>query len=214
MYSHRTARTYALARKAPDLSCMRPRSPSWLPHPGSEICHGPAKTTCSSVTPTPSWTSGRNSLTASHQAPEGDVVTSTVLFTDIVSSTEQVARLGTDDGRSCWTATTRWCGVLFRGTGRGGQDYWGRLSRHLRFHDQSRSCCHRDRRRLQHHWPRGQSWRSQWRGRSSPRRCDRADRDHRQTDLRSRRSGPGSGVRGGEAASHRLGCSRFGVWDL
>ncbi len=33
-------------------------------------------------------------LTGSHQAPEGDVVTSTVLFTDIVSSTEQAARLG------------------------------------------------------------------------------------------------------------------------
>ena len=33
-------------------------------------------------------------LTGSHQAPEGDVVTSTILFTDIVSSTEQSARLG------------------------------------------------------------------------------------------------------------------------
>ena len=33
-------------------------------------------------------------LTGTHQAPEGDVVTSTVLFTDIVSSTEQSARLG------------------------------------------------------------------------------------------------------------------------
>ena len=33
-------------------------------------------------------------LTGSRQAPEGDVVTSTVLFTDIVSSTEQATRLG------------------------------------------------------------------------------------------------------------------------
>jgi class 3 adenylate cyclase len=33
-------------------------------------------------------------LTGSHQAPEGDVVTATVLFTDIVASTEQSARLG------------------------------------------------------------------------------------------------------------------------
>jgi class 3 adenylate cyclase len=33
-------------------------------------------------------------LTGTHQAPEGDVVTSTILFTDIVSSTEQSARLG------------------------------------------------------------------------------------------------------------------------
>ncbi len=33
-------------------------------------------------------------LTGSHEAPEGDVVTVTVLFTDIVSSTEQSARMG------------------------------------------------------------------------------------------------------------------------
>jgi class 3 adenylate cyclase len=33
-------------------------------------------------------------LTGTHQAPEGDVVTSTVMFTDIVSSTEQSARMG------------------------------------------------------------------------------------------------------------------------
>jgi class 3 adenylate cyclase/pimeloyl-ACP methyl ester carboxylesterase len=33
-------------------------------------------------------------LTGGHQAPEGEVVTATVLFTDIVSSTEQSARLG------------------------------------------------------------------------------------------------------------------------
>ena len=33
-------------------------------------------------------------LTGHHQAPEGDVVTATVLFTDIVSSTEQSARMG------------------------------------------------------------------------------------------------------------------------
>ncbi len=33
-------------------------------------------------------------LTGTHQAPGGDVVTSTTLFTDIVSSTEQSARMG------------------------------------------------------------------------------------------------------------------------
>jgi class 3 adenylate cyclase len=33
-------------------------------------------------------------LTGSHQAPEGDVTTVTILFTDIVASTEQSARLG------------------------------------------------------------------------------------------------------------------------
>ena len=33
-------------------------------------------------------------LTGSRQAPEGDVVTITILFTDIVSSTEQSARMG------------------------------------------------------------------------------------------------------------------------
>jgi class 3 adenylate cyclase len=33
-------------------------------------------------------------LTGGHQAPEGEVVTATILFTDIVSSTEQSARLG------------------------------------------------------------------------------------------------------------------------
>ena len=33
-------------------------------------------------------------LTGSHQAPEGDVVTATILFTDIVASTERSARMG------------------------------------------------------------------------------------------------------------------------
>jgi pimeloyl-ACP methyl ester carboxylesterase len=33
-------------------------------------------------------------LTGSHQGPEGDVVTATILFTDIVASTEQAARMG------------------------------------------------------------------------------------------------------------------------
>jgi class 3 adenylate cyclase len=33
-------------------------------------------------------------LTGGHQAPEGDVVTTTILFTDIVSSTQQSARMG------------------------------------------------------------------------------------------------------------------------
>jgi class 3 adenylate cyclase len=33
-------------------------------------------------------------LTGSHQGPEGDVITATILFTDIVASTEQSARMG------------------------------------------------------------------------------------------------------------------------
>lgn len=41
-------------------------------------------------------------LTGGRQAPEGDVVTATILFTDIVSSTEQSARLG----HRKWTALT------------------------------------------------------------------------------------------------------------
>lgn len=41
-------------------------------------------------------------LTGTHQAPEGQVVTSTILFTDIVSSTEQAARLG----HRAWSALT------------------------------------------------------------------------------------------------------------
>jgi len=39
-------------------------------------------------------------LTGSHQAPEGDVVMLSILFTDIVSSTEQSARMG----HRRWTA--------------------------------------------------------------------------------------------------------------
>ncbi len=39
-------------------------------------------------------------LTGHHEAPEGDVVTATILFTDIVSSTEQAARMG----HRKWTA--------------------------------------------------------------------------------------------------------------
>lgn len=41
-------------------------------------------------------------LTGTHQGTEGDVVTSTILFTDIVASTEQAARLGHRN----WTALT------------------------------------------------------------------------------------------------------------
>jgi class 3 adenylate cyclase len=41
-------------------------------------------------------------LTGSRQAPEGDLVTATILFTDIVASTEQSARLG----HRKWTALT------------------------------------------------------------------------------------------------------------
>lgn len=41
-------------------------------------------------------------LTGGHQAPEGDVVTTTILFTDIVASTERSARMG----HRKWTALT------------------------------------------------------------------------------------------------------------
>ena len=41
-------------------------------------------------------------LTGGHQAPEGDVVTKTILFTDIVASTEQSAQMG----HRKWTALT------------------------------------------------------------------------------------------------------------
>ena len=41
-------------------------------------------------------------LTGSRQAPEGDVVTATILFTDMVASTEQSARMG----HRKWTALT------------------------------------------------------------------------------------------------------------
>jgi pimeloyl-ACP methyl ester carboxylesterase/class 3 adenylate cyclase len=41
-------------------------------------------------------------LTGSHQAPEGDLITTTILFTDIVSSTEQSARFG----HRKWSALT------------------------------------------------------------------------------------------------------------
>ena len=40
-------------------------------------------------------------LTGSHQGPEGDVVTATIMFTDIVASTQQAAKLG----HRKWTAT-------------------------------------------------------------------------------------------------------------
>jgi class 3 adenylate cyclase len=53
-------------------------------------------------------------LTGSRQAPEGDVVTATILFTDIVASTEQSARMGhrkwstlTDDHDAMVRATLR-----------------------------------------------------------------------------------------------------------
>jgi len=50
-------------------------------------------------------------LTGTRQAPEGDVVTTTILFTDIVSSTEQSARVGHRN----WTALTDAHDAMVRG---------------------------------------------------------------------------------------------------
>jgi class 3 adenylate cyclase len=51
-------------------------------------------------------------LTGGRQAPEGDVITTTILFTDIVSSTEQSARLG----HRKWTALTDQHDAMVRAT--------------------------------------------------------------------------------------------------
>jgi class 3 adenylate cyclase len=51
-------------------------------------------------------------LTGSHQAPEGDVVTATILFTDIVASTEQSARIG----HRKWTTLTDAHDAMVRAT--------------------------------------------------------------------------------------------------
>jgi len=51
-------------------------------------------------------------LTGSHQAPEGDVITTTILFTDIVSSTEQSARMG----HRKWNALIHDHNAMVRGT--------------------------------------------------------------------------------------------------
>jgi class 3 adenylate cyclase/pimeloyl-ACP methyl ester carboxylesterase len=51
-------------------------------------------------------------LTGSRQAPEGDVVTATILFTDIVASTEQSARMG----HRKWTALTDAHDTMVRAT--------------------------------------------------------------------------------------------------
>jgi class 3 adenylate cyclase len=51
-------------------------------------------------------------LTGSRQAPEGDVVTATILFTDMVASTEQSARMG----HRKWTALTDQHDTMIRAT--------------------------------------------------------------------------------------------------
>jgi class 3 adenylate cyclase len=51
-------------------------------------------------------------VTGGRQAPEGDVVTTTILFTDIVASTEQSARMG----HRKWTALTDAHDAIVRGT--------------------------------------------------------------------------------------------------
>jgi class 3 adenylate cyclase len=51
-------------------------------------------------------------LTGTHQAAEGDVVTATILFTDIVSSTEQSARMG----HRKWSAVTHDHDAMVRAT--------------------------------------------------------------------------------------------------
>ena len=51
-------------------------------------------------------------LTGSRQAPEGDVVTATILFTDMVASTEQSARMG----HRKWTALTDQHDTMVRAT--------------------------------------------------------------------------------------------------
>ena len=79
-------------------------------------------------------------LAGTHQAPEGDVVTSTILFTDIVSSTEQSARLGRRNGQSSPMTMTRWFEPLLGVTGAERLRQWGTASRHLRLHHSSCPC--------------------------------------------------------------------------
>lgn len=51
-------------------------------------------------------------LTGTHQGPEGDVITTTILFTDIVASTEQSARMG----HRKWTMLTDQHDAMVRAT--------------------------------------------------------------------------------------------------
>ena len=71
-------------------------------------------------------------LTGGHQAPEGDVATATILFTDIVASTEQSARLG----HRKWTALSDTHDTMVRASlarhrGSRGQDARRRVPCHL-----------------------------------------------------------------------------------
>jgi class 3 adenylate cyclase len=51
-------------------------------------------------------------LTGARSGAEGDVLTMTVLFTDIVASTEHQARMGALQWSRLTTAMTPWCGRL------------------------------------------------------------------------------------------------------
>ena len=79
------------------------RSPArpWSSCPGPTITRG-------SRTPT-RW-SGQieEFLTGARRERDDDRVLATVLFTDIVESTEQTSEVGDEDGASSWTPTTRW----------------------------------------------------------------------------------------------------------
>ena len=53
-------------------------------------------------------------LTGAHQAPDTDRVLATVLFTDIVGSTDLRPRSAIGPGGTCWRRTTRWYDVSWR----------------------------------------------------------------------------------------------------
>ncbi len=55
-------------------------------------------------------------LTGVRRGPEPDRVLATVLFADIVRSTERVAEMGTVAGGTCWTVTTHWCAENLTGS--------------------------------------------------------------------------------------------------
>ena len=130
-----TVRTPALVLPAGDPAIGPPRAATW-----PSTCRSPAwssspapPTSCSRATPTACWADIEEFVTGSPAGPASRSVLATVLYTDIVDSTVQAARLGDRRWRQLLDRhDTVVRGALGAGRGPRGQDDGRRVPRHLR----------------------------------------------------------------------------------
>ena len=109
----------------------------------------------------------------------------TVLFTDLVGSTDRAARLATALGAGCSSATTSLCATASNGSRTRGQDARRRFRGHLRRPDTRGPLCAGDRGGPGHTWTTDQVRVAHRRVRAVERRHRRYRRAHRRARLRA-----------------------------